>query len=429
MLPNLLKPNKRSLNDWLTYIESLHPEEMELGLDRIGVVYQRLQLATDDVTVVTIAGTNGKGSTVAYLESILLASGYQVGCYTSPHLVRYNERIRLNGQPVSDPVICKAFEQIEAARGDIQLTYFEFGTLAAFIIFFHQSLSIALLEVGLGGRLDAVNIIDSDIAVITAIDLDHTDWLGETREQIGREKAGIFRSDRPAICSDPKPPKSIVAAARDTGASLYCIDEAFSYQCHNNSWDWRGFDQVLDNLPLPKLVGLHQLQNASAALAVISLLGDRFTIQKSAICQGLTQPMLAGRIEEISSRPSLIVDVSHNPQSISALAKYVAHHPVPGATVAVLGMLKDKDLAAGLQSILPLIDRWYLADLTGARGAAASSLVAALIRLGVTSPTRCFASAAEALAAAQQDVSADDRILVFGSFQTVGAIMPQLQQR
>ena len=418
--------NNRSLKEWLGYIESLHPEEMELGLERIAAVFDRLAVKNDHARIVTVAGTNGKGSTLSFLESCYRAAGYRTGCYTSPHLVRYNERIRIDGTEVGDTELCEAFARVEDARGNIQLTYFEFGTLAALWLFFQTSLDVVLLETGLGGRLDAVNIIDSDVAVITTIDLDHTDWLGNTRELIGFEKAGIFRSNRPAVCADPGPPDSISRQAHEIGAELVRINRDYSFDVKAGHWSWQGMGARHAQLPAPGLPGAHQYYNAATAIAVIEILQDDLPVDEQAIRIGITAPGITGRIDIVATRPEVILDVSHNPQALGVLGQYVHSNPVAGKTVAVCGMLKDKDLQKGLATMLPFIDHWYLADLPGARGASAELLAVALKATENRAPIQCYASVSSAFDAACREAVADDRLLIFGSFLTVGAIMARL---
>jgi len=418
--------NKQTLQDWLDYIESLHPEEIKLGLDRTQQVLDSLGLDFPRTRFITIAGTNGKGSTLAYLESIYLAAGYHVGSYTSPHLIHYNERVRVDRADIDDESLCLAFEKVEAARGEVPLTYFEFGTLATLVIFSSRAPDVVLLETGLGGRLDAVNVIDADLAIITSIALDHTEWLGETREKIGREKAGVFRRGRPAICSDPSPPGSIFEVAEDVGAALHTIGRDFQFRIHGTDWSWQGQNWSFDHLPLPGLAGEHQLLNASAALAALEQLNPVLPVELPAITRGLQSPRLEGRIEVIQGRPQLLLDVSHNPQAVAALAHYLESHTITGKTRAIIGMMRDKDIGRSLASLKTLVDHWYVIDLPGPRGASATRLSQELEHLQVQSPVDRFADAIAALQAAQQQASAEDRILVFGSFVTVGAIMSQL---
>ena len=349
-----------------------------------------------------------------------------MGSYTSPHLIHFNERVRIDRVDIDDESLCLAFEKVEAARGDVPLTYFEFGTLAALVIFFSRAPDVALLETGLGGRLDAVNVIDTDLAIITSIALDHTEWLGETREKIGREKAGIFRAGRPAICTDPSPPGSISEVADDVGAVLHTLGRDFHFKTHGTDWRWQGQDWSFDHLPLPGLAGEHQLMNASAALAAVEQLNPVLPVDLSAITHGLQSPRLQGRIEVIERRPQVLLDVSHNPQAVAALAHYLETHTISGKTRAILGMMRDKDIGRSLASLKTLVDHWYVIDLPGPRGASAARLSEELENLQVQFPVDRFADAISALHVAKQQASADDRILVFGSFVTVSAIMAQL---
>jgi len=349
-----------------------------------------------------------------------------VGSYTSPHLIRYNERVRIDRVDIDDGSLCLAFEKVETARGEVPLTYFEFGTLATLVIFSWREPDVVLLETGLGGRLDAVNIIDADLAIITSIALDHIEWLGETREKIGREKAGIFREGRPAICSDPSTPGSIFEVADEVGAKLYTLGRDFQFELHESDWRWHGRDWSFDHLPLPGLAGEHQLMNASAALAAVEQLNTVLPVELPAITRGLRSPQLEGRIEVIDGQPQYLLDVSHNPQAVAALAHFLASHPITGKTRAILGMMRDKDIGRSLASLKSLVDHWYVIDLPGPRGASAARLAEELEYLQVLSPIDQFVDAVSALRVVQQQASANDRILVFGSFVTVGAIMAQL---
>jgi len=422
-----IKPlQQHSLKEWLDYIESLHPEEIELGLDRIRVVFDRLDISFAGIPVITVAGTNGKGSVVALLEATYLAAGYRVGSYTSPHLLQYNERVRIAGSDAADDVLCDGFAAVEAVRGNTRLTYFEFATLAALWVFAHQQLDVIVLETGLGGRLDAVNIIDADVAVITSIDIDHREWLGDTREQIGFEKAGIFRANRPAVCGDPAPPASIAEHARTTGCRLYQYGIDFSCEKQNRTWVWHGWEQALSPLPLPALAGSHQLDNAAVAVAAVELLKERLPITPTAIAQGLQTPHLAGRLQQVGDKPVQLVDVAHNPQSVRSLADYLQTRAVAGKRRAVLGMLKDKDITGSLQAMLPLVDYWYLADLPGNRGATAETLASILKDIGNQAPVQLFADAGQAWRAALHEAGDDDLVVAFGSFVTISVIMAQL---
>ncbi len=407
-----------TLDDWLRWQESLHPREIELGLARVRTVLERLDLARPDFTVVTVAGTNGKGSSVAMLESILHAAGYRVGAYTSPHLLRYNERIRAGGEAVSDDELCAAFARIDAARGDISLTYFEFGTLAAIDCLQRRGVEIAVLEVGLGGRLDAVNVLDADLALITPVDVDHVAWLGHDREAIGFEKAGIMRAGRPVVVSDPNPPRSVLDRAGELGAPLALAGRDYHYQAQGDQWCWTGGGQRRHALPLPALRGDFQLANAAGVLMVLARLGERFPVSQQAVRSGLLAVRLPGRFQVLPGRPVQILDVAHNPHSARALAQNLARQPCAGRTRAVLGMLDDKDIAATVACLQALVDDWYLATLAAPRGAPASRLREALGGAG-----QCFDSVPAARAAALAAAAENDRVVIFGSFYTVAAAL------
>ncbi len=413
-----------TLDQWLAWQETLHPSAIDLGLERPGRVLQALGLATPSHRVITVAGTNGKGSSVAMLESILLAAGYRVGSYTSPHLLRYNERIRLNGAAVEDARICAAFARIDAARGDTSLTYFEFGTLAALQIFAEADLDVAVLEVGLGGRLDAVNLLDADVALITAIDVDHAAWLGDSREVIAVEKAGIMRPQRPAVCSDPLPPQSLIEHAHTRQAVLYCLGNNFDYRSQQDGWAYEDEQGPLPGLPRPALVGQMQLQNAAGVIRALRCLGDTLPVNTQAIRQGLLSVSLPGRLQRLPGIPEVILDVAHNPQSAQALADNLAAMPCAGRSLAVVGMLADKDIASVLRIMAPAIDDWFLAGLDVWRGADCDTLVAALEGEGI-GPYRCHLSVTEALATAREQAGEQDRIIVFGSFHTVAEALAE----
>ena len=315
-----------TLADWLTHLESLHPKTIALGLDRVAQVKQRLNLHPD-FTVIVVGGTNGKGSVCAMLESILYAAGYRVGCYTSPHLLHYNERVRVAKQPVSDAELCASFEQIEQVRGDVPLTYFEFGTLAAMQCFIAHRVEVAILEVGLGGRLDAVNVFDNDCAVVTNVDIDHTDYLGDTREKIAFEKAGIFRKGRVGICADANMPQSLRDHAQVIGAELWCIGADFGCTPHQGQWDYRSKVGARNALPHPALRGAFQLNNASAVLAVLDVLQARLPVSMAAVRRGLTEVELTARFQFVPGKPQLILDVAHNPHAARTLARNLADLP------------------------------------------------------------------------------------------------------
>lgn len=384
-----------TLADWLTYLESLHPKTIALGLDRVARVKQRLNLQPT-FPVIVVGGTNGKGSVCAMLESILHAAGYRVGCYTSPHLLAYNERVRMGKQPASDAELCASFENIERERGDIPLTYFEFGTLAAMQCFISHQVDVAVLEVGLGGRLDAVNVFDADCAVVASVDIDHTDYLGDTREQIAFEKAGIFRRDRVAICADGDVPQTLRTRAQEIGARLWCIGSEFEFVPHQGQWDYRGQTTARSALPYPALRGAFQLHNASAVLAALEALQDSLPVSMEAVRRGLVEVQLAGRFQFVPGRPQLILDVAHNPHAARSLAHNLGDLP-PATTYAVFAMLKDKDMAGVARALDAQIDVWLVAGIDAPRGATAAELVQVLRQIPVRGKVETCASIADAL--------------------------------
>lgn len=407
-----------TLDAWLAWQETLHPAAIDLGLERPGKVLKALGLESPQHTLITVAGTNGKGSSVAMLEAILLAAGYRVGCYTSPHLQRYNERIRIQGEEVSDEALCQSFARIDEARGETSLTYFEFGTLAAFDLFARAGLDVAILEVGLGGRLDAVNLLDADVALITAIDIDHAAWLGNDREAIAREKAGILRRGHPAVCSDAQPPASLLAHAAELGSPLYLCGRDYRYREAGDNWSWSGVTRQRDALPLPALRGGFQLQNAAGVLMVLELLQERLPVASQHLRQGLLSVRLAGRFQVLPGEVPVILDVAHNPQSAAALAANLAQMPVTGRTRAVVAMLEDKDLARVIEALVPVVDHWYVAGLDVYRGAPARHLAGVVERVCHCRPA-VFGQVCAALSRAREEAMPGDRIVIFGSFHTV----------
>jgi dihydrofolate synthase/folylpolyglutamate synthase len=419
--------------DWLEFLEKLHPKGqggIELGLERVARVKDELR-QRQNCPVIIVGGTNGKGSTCAYLEVIYRAAGYRVGCYTSPHLLAYSERVRVDGAPAADAGLCAAFESVEAARqatGGVALTYFEFGTLAAWEVFAATRTQLVILEVGLGGRLDAVNVYEPDVAIVTGIALDHTDWLGPDRESIGFEKAGIFRSGKPAICADAQPPQSLLALAQAIGADLRLIGRDFGGEqtCVNSQagWSYRNRQGVrYENLPIPALSGEHQLGNASAALAAIDALQDRLPAPLPGIRDGLREVRLAGRFQRVCDRPAIVLDVAHNPQAMACLAESLDGMGAFRRTLAVVGMLADKDIAGALQMLAGRIDVWLLAGLDAPRGAAVKTLAAAVDASRLGGQVECFPSPVEAFRRAMRLAEENDRIAVFGSFYTVAAVL------
>jgi len=402
----------------------LHPRKIELGLERVHAVLDRMQLRRPGFRVLTVAGTNGKGSTVALLEATLRAAGYRVGAYTSPHLIRYNERVRLDGQEATDESLCAAFERIEAARGEVPLTYFEFGTLAALDQFARGGVDVAVLEVGMGGRLDAVNAVDADAAVVTSIGIDHVQWLGNTRAAIGREKAGVFRRDRPAVCADPDPPASIAEVARAVGARLYQRDRDFFVERTDSAWGWRHAQTVRAGLPWPTLRGDCQLDNAAGALMLLDTVADILPVSQAHLRQGLVTAAPAGRFQVLPGLPVRVFDVAHNPDAVRRLAQTLAQQPVAGRTHAVFGMLRDKDIAGAAHAMRERVDAWYVTALGASeRGASADEVAAALAAAGVTEPVARFPDARAAYVAARRAAAPVDRLVVFGSFYMVGDIL------
>ena len=414
-----------TLPQWLEWQENLHFTEVDPGLERVGQVWQQLGgTAKLPFTVITVAGTNGKGSSVAMLESILLAAGYRTGTYTSPHLLSYNERICVDGQPVDDMTICEAFNRIDTARDNISLTYFEFATLAAIDIFSHQKIDIAILEVGMGGRLDAVNLFDSDIALITPVSLDHTAWLGSDREQIGAEKAGIIRSGKPIVCSESSPPQSVLKYAASMNSTLYLADTDFNIDWQDHCWHWLGKHSQWHNLPFPALAGAYQVQNAAAILQVIELITTQgFEVTEQNIKTGLKCVRLAGRFQQIPGDVELILDVTHNQQGAENLVKLLAKTPCNGRTIAVLAMLKDKDVSAVVSTLNSAIDVWYAAGLDGSRGMTGEQLAQDMAKLIDNDNIQHFNTVIEAYQRARQEALLGDRVLVFGSFHTVETVL------
>ncbi|MGL4713959.1 MAG: bifunctional tetrahydrofolate synthase/dihydrofolate synthase [Shewanella sp.] len=409
-----------ALEPWLDYLLSIHPSEIDMGLTRVSKVAQTLGLLDlGDTKIVTVAGTNGKGTTCAMLENILRLSGLTVGVYSSPHMLKYNERVRINGCDASDRAFVTAFELIEAARADISLTFFEYATLAGLILFKAAKLDVVILEVGLGGRLDATNIIDADISVLTSVDLDHESYLGNTRELVGREKAGIFRGSQPAIVGEPNLPHTVNDVANEVGAILYRVGNEFSYQVHGNLWDFQGQVLKLQDLALPTL----PLPNAATVLAVIEQGWP--DISPAIIAQGISTARLTGRLEEVSKQPLVLLDVAHNPHAARFLVQQLAPIVVGKRVFALCGMLKDKDIAGVLPVIDPLVDTWYLVSLQGERGASS-----AMLRKTLVPEVNAFEfeGIAEAWSALKAQINPDDVVIVFGSFYTVAGFKSQFMQ-
>jgi len=410
----------RNLSDWLAYIERQHPQPIALGLERVEEVWGRMNLRLQ-IPLLTVGGTNGKGSTCAMLESILRAAGYRTGLYSSPHLVRYNERVRVAGVEAADEALVDAFAAVEKARGQTPLTYFEFGTLAAFWLLSREKIEIAILEVGLGGRLDAVNLLDPHCAVLTSIGIDHVDYLGSDREAIGREKAGIFRPGRPAVIAEPEAPESVLQAP----ANKLILGKDFGFTAEKTQWTYWGPRGKRPGLAHPALRGSIQLRNAAAALCALDALELPVAMQD--IRRGLAEVALPGRFQVLPGRPQVILDVAHNVQAAQTLAENLASSGFAPETIAVCGMLRDKDTAGVLQAMAPRITRWHLASLPGARGASAEELKKEVTRAGIAVPVEKHDSPQSAFAAAQERAGEGDKIVVFGSFLTVGEVMAWLK--
>jgi dihydrofolate synthase/folylpolyglutamate synthase len=409
----------RTLAEWLAFIELQHPKSIALGLERVAEVRQRMGVALR-CPVITVGGTNGKGSVCAMLEAMLRAGGYRTGLYTSPHLERYNERVRIAGVEAGDEALCASFEAVEAARGDIALTYFEYGTLGALWLFDREGIEAAVLEVGLGGRLDAVNIIDADCAVLTSVGIDHVDYLGPDRESIGREKAGIFRQGRPAVIAEPSPPRTVLEAP----GVHYRLGRDFGYLDERSQWSYWGPAGKRAGLAHPALRGAMQLRNAAAALCALDCLRERLPLGMQDMRRGLAEVALPARFQVLPGRPQIVLDVAHNPQAAVVLADNLGASGYAPETIAVCGMLRDKDIAGVLAALAPRVTRWHLASLAGARGARAEELAR-----HVHGEHECFDSPGAAFDAALKRAHDDDKIVVFGSFLTVGEVLEWLKNK
>lgn len=417
-----------TLADWLAHIERQHVQPIALGLERVRIVKEALAQG-QQCPLIIVGGTNGKGSTCAMLEAVLLSAGYRVGLYTSPHLLAYNERVRIAGQPASDAALCAGFARVERARqsaGEVPLTYFEFGSLAAWEVFAAAAVDAVVLEVGLGGRLDATNIYEPDCAIVTGVDLDHMDYLGPTREHIGFEKAGIFRRGQPAICGDAAPPQRLLDHAAAIGAELQRSGVDFGARAQEGQagqWQFWGRSGRRSGLAYPALRGSRQVGNACCVLAALDALRDKLPVAMQDIRRGLAQVELAGRFQVLPGRPAVVLDVAHNPQAAGVLADNLGGLAGPGITWAVFGMLRDKDIAGVVRAVGHRIDRWLPASLEGPRAASADELAAILAAAGVAEPLPRFASPAAAYGFARDKAGGDDRILAFGSFLTVADVM------
>jgi len=420
----VVSPSKlpTDLAGWLAYIEALHPKSIAMGLDRVNLVRQRLNL-NKPFPIIIVGGTNGKGSTCAMLERIYSVAGYRVGCYTSPHLLAYNERVRVAEHNASDEDLCSAFAAVEAARHDTELTYFEFATLAAYWHFTQSNIDIAVLEVGLGGRLDAVNIFDPDCTIVTSIDLDHMDFLGNSRESIGYEKAGIFRKGITAICGEPNPPHTMIEHAKKVHADLKLVNQDFSFKAKAQTWTYGDAAGDISNLPLPALVGDFQLYNASSVMAAVRAMQPSLPVDVSHVIQGLTTVSLAGRFQQFSQERKVILDVAHNSHAAAALAYNLKESPCTGRTLAVFAMLADKDIAGVVDVLKAHIDAWYLAGINQKRGATSARLHTIVKEQDALAEVHNFVDTATAYRQAYIDATENDRIVVFGSFFTVADVM------
>ncbi len=407
-----------TLADWLIWQEGFHPHAIDLGLERVKRVFETLLPAQNTTPItITVAGTNGKGSTVAYLQEFYLAAGHKVGAYTSPHILCYNERIKINGKPVSDDIICDAFAQIDAARGDTSLSYFEFSTLAALLIFSQADVAVQILEVGLGGRLDAVNIVDADVAIVTSIAIDHVEWLGQTREEIGLEKAGIFRPNKPAIVSDLKPPASLLNHAYEQNTLLLRLGETFFYEKHGETWTWQGLAQTISDLPAPALKGAHQYRNAAAAIFATQCLASRLPVSESSLKMGLKNVRLAGRFQLIEGEIPILLDVGHNPQAVQTLVDYLNENFPNHRVHAIFSMMKDKDIVSVLELMKPVVSEWFFAPLPqNARAITESDMREIFEKSQISAVHFGYSGFVEAFAAAKNNARIGDLILVFGSF-------------
>ncbi len=417
-----------TLKGWLSWQESLHPLAIDLGLERVASVYNTLNPTGIKPLTITVAGTNGKGSCIAYLEAIYKAQGYRVGAYSSPHILKYNERIKIDCNHVSDQLICDAFARIEEVRGNTSLSYFEFGTLAALDIFWRSDIDIQLLEVGLGGRLDAVNIVAPDVSLISSIGIDHVDFLGATREAIGREKAGIFRANTPAIIGDPNPPQSLIQSAANAGAQLSCINKDFGYTKATTSWEWFSGNRHIGPLPEPSLKGEHQFRNASAVILATQLLANKLPVSDHSISQGLKNCHLLGRFQLINDKIPILLDVGHNPEAVNTLVDYLKL-TFPGKRIhAIFSMMKDKDIASVLDIMNPVVYDWFFAPLANPRTATEALMQEMFSRSSVARVSFGFKGFTDAFNAAKNQSVDSDLLLVFGSFFLVSDCLNEFEK-
>ncbi|MBI3713701.1 MAG: bifunctional tetrahydrofolate synthase/dihydrofolate synthase [Burkholderiales bacterium] len=418
--------NPLQLAEWLSVLETRHSKEIDMGLDRVSRVKKQLGLQFS-CPVIMVAGTNGKGSTCAMLESILMQAGYRVGLYSKPHFLDFNERARINGVPLDDAAFVAVFNQVEAARGDISLTYFEFTTLAICLLLAQAPLDVVILEVGLGGRLDAVNVIDADVAIVTSVDIDHVDYLGDTREKIGWEKAGIFRTGKVAICSDPHAPQSLIDYAVEIGADLRLFGRDFNYNGDKQQWNFAGREQRRNALAYPSLRGANQLLNASAVLAALESLRLQLPVGAQEVRTGLVMVELPGRFQVMPGRPTVVLDVAHNPHAAAALAQNLDNMGFHAYTYAVFGSMLDKDIAGVIAHLRDKVDHWCVCDLPLPRAASAAHLAQEVVKAGVVldqdHSLQNFSSPEDAYAYALSKAGENDRIVVFGSFLSVAGVM------
>jgi len=410
--------SNRALSEWLAWQEQLHPSDIDLGLERVAEVWKRLHPGAFKPFVITVAGTNGKGSCVAYLDAILRHAGYRTGSYTSPHLVRYNERIRVDGSAVNDGAICAAFERIEACRESVSLTYFEFGTLAALDIFSREAVDVAILEVGLGGRLDAVNLLDADAVLVTSIGLDHTEWLGDDLNAIAREKAGVLRKGQPAVFAEPVVPAGFLESANATGACVAYAGKDYSYAYQPDGWYWQMGDKALE-LPFPRMSGDYQLQNAAAVVTLLQLVQDRLPVTPKAISAGLHETAVPARFQQVRSHPSVYVDVAHNAEAAIALAGNLSTLTERGRDHAIFSMYVDKPVTEVVRALAPIVDVWHLYALKSSRALDIESLESAVKLADHAAKIIVHQGLGEAIRIVN-DCDPLETVVIFGSFEVAG---------